>query len=295
MTDTLDLPITVRSRTIESLTEKIAKLLNQAEHAGTEAEAAVFMAKAQELATLHSIDLAKARHATIAKQRTTPVSRTITLGVKGSRGLNTLVELFNGIASANDITLNVAHNSTYVIGFGFAEDLDVAESLYASLSVQMAQAVSAYRASGQWRNEEVYRPGRIVGRGWDQRWIDGEIKPITWLSARLDFQEGFARRIGSRLRDAQREAQAKAKADDMAAAADAAAAIDSESTGTAMVLVEKREAIAAFYNKASRARGAYRGGRRVASSGAVAAGSAAGDRARLSASTSLAGARKALR
>lgn len=295
MTDTLDLPITVRSRTVESLTEKVAKLLNQAEHAGTEAEAAAFMAKAQQLATLHSIDLAKARHATIAKQRTTPVSRTITLGVKGTRGLNTLVELFKGIADANDITLNIAHNSTYVIGFGFAEDLDVAESLYASLSVQMARAVQAYRASGQWRNEEVYRPGRVVGRGWDERWVEGEFKPITWLSARLDFQEGFARRIGTRLRDAQREAQDRAEADDLSASAGDATGIDSGPAGTAMVLVEKREAIAQFYNKTSRARGSYRGGRRVSCSGAVAAGSTAGSKAQLSANTSLAGARKALR
>lgn len=129
--------------TASSITEKIAKLLAQAEGAGTEAEAQTFMDKAQQLATLHSIDLAKARHITVAKQRTAPVTRTITIGVRGTKGLNTLVQLIIGIARANDVILNVAHNSTAVFAYGFAEDIDITEALFASLSVQMAHAVAA--------------------------------------------------------------------------------------------------------------------------------------------------------
>jgi hypothetical protein len=287
----------------QSLTEKIAKLLNQAENAGTEAEAAVFMQKAQEMATLYSIDLAKARHITVAKEKTVPVQRTITLGVRGTRGLNTLVELFRGIAAANDVTMNIAHNSTYVIAFGFAEDIDVAEALFASLSVQMASAAAEYRKTDDWKNETVYRPGHYrkptkaeIAEGysyWRSVWEDGEYKPVSWLAARLDFQEGFARRVGSRLFDAKMAAESAAESADMAAAADVAA-IDAGSTGTALVLVEKREAIADFYKKHSTARGSYKGSRQVSSSRALGAGHAAGDRARLSNNTSIGGSRKAI-
>lgn len=269
------------TRTATSLTDKIAKLLNQAERAGTDAESATFMAKAQELATLYSIDLAKARHATVAKERTAPVQRTITLGVRGTRGLNTLVALFSGIAAANDITIDVAHNSTRVFAFGYAEDIDVAEALFASLSVQMAQAADAYRKEGSWKHETIYRPGRFE----NFRWIDGEEKPITWLSARLDFQAGFAAQVGRRL------AAARAEAENAARAADST---DPTSTGTDLVLVTKREAVSDFYRSASTARGSYRGGRQTTSTAARGAGRRAGDRASLSRSTGIGGTRKAL-
>lgn len=289
---------------IDSHTEKIAKLLNQAERAGTEAEGATFLAKAQELATLYSIDLARARHATVAKQRSTPIQRTITLGVRGTRGLNTLVSLFQGVAYANDLKFNVAHNSTYVIAFGFAEDIDVAEALFASLTVQMANAAAEYKKRGDWREQTVYQPGgyeyyRIstgekvsdsYGRRWAyvsediaERWVDGIYKPIGWLSARLDFQAGFAQRVAQRL------AAAKQDAEDEARLRDALA--DDTTTGTELVLADKRDAVEDFYAATSRARGSYRGYRRAVSSAAVSAGRAAGERARLSRSTEVGGVR----
>ncbi|MFA5709925.1 DUF2786 domain-containing protein [Mycolicibacterium sp.] len=269
------------SRSIETLTDKVAKLLNQAENAGTEAESATFMSKAQELATLHSIDLAKARHATVAKQRTTPTQRTITLGVRGTRGLNTLVSLFSGIASANDVTIDIASDSTRVYAYGFAEDIDIAEAMFTSLSVQMAQAAQAYHRSGDWKRHEVYVPGR--SRGWE--WIEGHYKAPSWLSVRLDFQQGFAAQVGRRLALARAEAES--------AAQDADDAQDADS-GTALVLVAKRESVGDFYRSRSNARGSYRGRRQVSSSAAQGAGHRAGDKARLSQATELGGARKAL-
>ena len=248
-------------------TEKIAKLLAQAEGNGTtEAEAEVFLRKAQELATLHSIDLAKARHLTVAKERTTPVQRTITLGVAGTRGLNTLVSLFGGIARANDITYNIAHNSTYVVAFGFSEDIEVAEALYASLVVQMATAAAQHRKTGDWKQEQVWS---------DRHW---EYRTPTWLSARLDFQQGYASRVGQRL------AMAKLRTEQKAVA--------TEGTGTELVLVEKTAQIADFYKANSTARGSYRGGRRVGNWGTYDSGREAGNSARLSGSTNLPGARK---
>ena len=252
-------------------TAKIAKLLAQAEGPGTtEAEAEVFLRKAQELATLHSIDLAKARHFTVAKERTTPIQRTITLGVRGTRGLNTLVQLFGGIARANDVTINIAHNSTYVVAFGFSEDIDVAEALYASLTVQMASAAAHYRKKGTWRDEKAWS---------DRHW---EYRPITWLTARLDFQQGYASRVGQRLAEAQNEAEQRVVTTET----------DNLPIGTALVLAAKRDQVADYYKTTSNARGSYRGGRRVGSWSTYDSGRQAGNSARLSGSTNLPGARR---
>ena len=180
--------------------ERIAKLLNQAENAGTEAEADVFMAKAQELATIHSIDLARARHATIAKERTLPVQRTIHIGERGTKGLRTLTDLYLGIAAANDIRCTIAHDATRVYAVGFAEDIDVSEALFASLQVQQSKALDEFKRRGDWKSEKVYIEPRY------NRW--GEVtnqygyKPQTWLTARLNFQDAFASRIRSRLHTA---------------------------------------------------------------------------------------------
>jgi len=257
---------------IDSHTEKIAKLLNQAERAGTEAEGATFLAKAQELATLHSIDLARARHATVAKQRSTPVQRTITLGVRGTRGLNTLVSLFQGVAHANDLQFNIAHNSTYVVAFGFAEDIDAAEALFASLTVQMAQAVDAYKKQGHWRDQVAWVERYDPDLGYRREFA----VPQKWLSARLDFQAGFAHRVGQRLWEARQAAKCRAQA---------------ETTGTELVLVEKRAAVEDFYGRTSNARGHYRGHRRIANHATYRDGDRAGARARLSADTEIGGAR----
>lgn len=172
--------------------EKIAKLLNQAENAGTPAEAEVFMAKAQQLATVHSIDLARARHATKAKQKTTPVQRTIHIGEASTRGLRTLTDLYLGIAAANDIKCTIASNATRVYAVGFAEDLDISEALFASLQVQQARALDAFKAEVSWKSETVYHERK----SWDS---PGGYKPITWLTARLNFQDAYASRIGLRL------------------------------------------------------------------------------------------------
>lgn len=176
--------------------ERIAKLLNQAENAATEAEATAFMEKAQQLATLYSVDLAKARHATKAKERTVPEQRTVHIGERRTRGLRTLVDLYLGIAAANDITCTIAHNATRVYAVGFKEDLDVAEALYASLVTQQAKAADDFKRHGDWRAEKVYVRDRY---GW------GEYKPQSWLTARLNFQDAYASRIRHRLIIAQRE------------------------------------------------------------------------------------------
>lgn len=186
--------------------ERIAKLLNQAENAGTQAEAATFMEKAQQLAATYSVDLAKARHITKDKERTLPVQRTIHIGERGTKGLRTLVDLWLGVAEANDVRCTIAHNATRCYAVGFAEDLDVAEALYASLVTQQARFLDDFKRDGAWKNETVYIESYD---SWG--WKSGEYKPQTWITARLNFQDAFASRISGRLYTAKWEQEQSIK------------------------------------------------------------------------------------
>ncbi len=256
----------------------IAKLLNQAENAGTQEEAATFMAKAQHLATIHGVDLAKARYATQSKERTLPIQRPLTIGLLGDRGRTTLVDLFLGIADANDVQCTVANDNTRVYAHGFAEDVDVCEALYASLLVQQARFAAQYKADGLWQQEMVL--------------VDGKRKPLSWLTARLNFQSGFASRISRRLAEAKREEIAHQRRLDEQRSADDA--------GTALVLAAKDEAIDKFYDETNphlrrKNPRTYRGGLNGAfATGSRAAGHRAGDRASLGGNPSLPGNRQEL-
>ena len=289
--------------------EKIAKLLALAEATKNEAEAAAYMEKAQALATLNAIDLAKARSLDPAKKKSSvPVQRRITLGESGTRGLNTYIELFDGIGRANDVKCNIAHNSTYVIAFGFPEDIDATETLFRSLLVQMVTASQEYRKTGEWKKDTVYRPSEYVNydrnnkrcgayRSVREVYIPGGYRPVTWLTARLEFQEAYAYRISSRLRDAKNKAEAEAKAADAAAAAliPVADNVGAAAPGTELVLKAKREEVDLFYKETSRARGHWKGG--YTSKGAAtsrAAGGAAANNARLSGQKTLGGSKRAL-
>ena len=91
--------------TENKLLARIAALLVQAEHTDNSHEADAFMTAAQRLATLNSIDLAKARD--YQSQRTAkakPVHRSLVLGLKRQRGLRTYVDLFGGIARRKKAT-----------------------------------------------------------------------------------------------------------------------------------------------------------------------------------------------
>ena len=92
--------------TDDKMLARIAALLRQAEGTDNVHEAEAFMAAAQRLATATSIDLAVARaHSATRTAAQAPTQRTITIGEPGSRGLRTYVQLFAGIAAANDVKL----------------------------------------------------------------------------------------------------------------------------------------------------------------------------------------------
>ena len=227
----------------EKYLSKLAALLRQAESTDNAHEAEAFMAAAQRLATATSIDLAMARaHTADKERRTTPVARRIEIGEAGKRGLRTFVLLFLAVGHPNDVTFDIAHNSTYVIAYGFEADIETCERLYASLVIQMVRASDEYLRSGAYKDETVLirvrdQRGRVI----TQR------RPIHGTTARVSFQTAFAARIAERLIAAR----------DQAVAQIAELPAGSESAGTALVLQEKGLEVATAYRELSQARGTW--------------------------------------
>jgi hypothetical protein len=247
--------------------ERIAALLAKAERTEIEAEADAYLMKAQELATLASIDLAIARSRTLHKeQRQQPESRTRTIGEKGRRANRHLISLYVVIAHANDAQVDIAANSTYVIGYGMPSDLDVIDTMFSSLSVHMVQSSQAYVVSRVWQGE-VYTA--VVKRR-RQR------KEHTAQTARVAFYRAYVERMQERLTEARRQTMDHLPATSSDAHPDRA-------TGE-LVLREKAKDVQAFHRQTSDARGrwgGYSGGVRAPSGSAAAAGRHAASRARL--------------
>lgn len=186
---------------------RIAALLRKAESTDNEHEAAAYMEAAQRIATAASIDLAVARsHTGRREARATPTQREVLIGEAGKRGLRTYVELFVAIGTANDVTCDVARNSTRVFAYGFESDLDTCEALYASLIVQMVRASDEFIKSGAYAAETVRRFSSTR-----RRWEVGPVSPVT---ARISFQRAYAARIGRRLADARTRARREAERGD---------------------------------------------------------------------------------
>lgn len=267
---------------------RIAALLNKADNTDNEHEADAFLKTAQRIATLESIDLAKARAHTRSKEASTPEQREIVIGEPRQKGLITLVELFLEIAEANDVSVAIAHNNTRVYAHGFRDDIDVVQALYVRLLPQMAVASRAFLARGDYQREEV--PYSVLVRDRDtgaQVW-ETRYKPMATITARLEFQVAFARRIGGRLWEARRDAEAESCASDN---------VDSgQGASTELALADKRKAVAAYYEKYSNTgRRTHRGYRpNNVSFVSRDAGDRAGQRATLGADAEIAHAKAAL-
>ena len=271
---------------------RIAALLRQAESTDNQHEADAFMAAAQRLATLASIDLEVARqHTTGKERRARPVQTSIRIGELGKRGLRTYVELFLAIARANDVTCDIASNSTYVNAYGFDSDIEVCESLYASLIVQMVRTSDAYLKTGDYRAEtRVVRVRYRDSRGLE--YTERERRPIHGSTARLSFQRAFAQRIGTRLAEARARAAQDAGNEVVATVDEAGAEI---TRCRALVLVAKQLEVKDFHRQQSRARGSWRGSQTSGhSSQAARAGDRAARSARLATGAAIGGDRRAI-
>lgn len=278
---------------------KIAGLLRQAESTKNDDEAAAYMAAAQRLATATSISLEVARqHQANKEKRESPIQKRITIGTDGKKGLKYYVRLFTTIANQNDVTCNMAHNSTYVVAFGFPSDIHVTELLYASLVTQMVEASDRYLRSGDYKREtmkvETYESEYDYWKGRNVRVFAGyKEKPVDGRVARSNFMESFIQRISARLFNARQEAITEAKVIEQEAAQTLA---QSQSPGTDIVLANKALEVADFYKQNSTARGTWKGYSRSKgySSRASSAGREAGERARISSQVAIGGSRREL-
>lgn len=257
------------------LLERIGALLDKAERTDSPDEAHALAEKAQRLATLHAVDpeaaMARRRE---QRRREQPEQRQVGIGPPGKPANRHLVTLYWAVADANGVMVNVARNSSYVIGFGFPTDLDVVQALYASLAHQMVSAANAAISEGRHR-EDVYWSPRAG------RWrSDARV-------FRRSFYEAFTAEVAQRLRRARDEAAEEADArrgepDDGAGRG-----------GAQLVLARREDEVAAFYQRTSTARGTWQGNRargQPVSAQGRRDGQQAGRRARLAAPKALGGA-----
>jgi hypothetical protein len=280
----------------DTLLVKIAALLRKAESTTPE-EAKALIAKAQELATLASIDIEMARSFVPKhERRETPVSEIVRIGEAGKMGLATYCDLFMSIGRTNDLKFNIAHNSTYVVAFGFPSDIATTKVLYASLLAQMVDGSNKFLATGEHKTETTWRE-------YKDAWGDTHqgYKPVSGRTARISFQQTFALRIGARLREARQEAVSAAERAQTPVAAlppspyfanEPEVAEDEHSV--ALVLKAKSSEVAEFYKSKSDAKGSWKGGSRGYSNKGASAGRSAADRARLSSPKGLGGSRGSL-
>lgn len=246
---------------------RLAKLLRQAERASNEHERAAYLAKAQALATRHSVALAVARaHTAKEEGREQPVAENYRIGQRGKKGLARYVRLLLNIAHANDIRCTISHDSTAVTLHGFPSDIAVTKAIYESLLVQMVADCERHLRSGL-RDEQTV---------WDSRRRRYVARPVATITARLAFYEAYAWRIGERLDEAREATLAAVRVE------------PEQSSETALALRQKEIDVHDFFAEALRRnniRGTWAADRRTKVNDAPMAaeeGLRAADRARLS-------------
>ena len=266
---------------------RIAALLRKAEGTDNEHEADAYLQAAQRLATLASVDLAVARaHTDRKERRAIPTQRSIVIGESGKRGLRTYVQLFLAIGRANNLTCDIARDSSRVYAFGFETDIEMVQTLYASLVVQMVRASDAYIKSGDYARELVTRRVPVVRSGRYQPDYELVDRPVHATTARINFQQAFAQRIGARLVRAKDETEQRL----------AVERNTGDGSGVALVLRQREVELADHYRANSSARGTWSGTRAAVgrSERSRQAGDRAGRQARLAPERAIGGRRTAL-
>jgi hypothetical protein len=267
---------------MSDLMGKIGALLMKAESTDSEHERDALMSKAQELATIASIDLEVARNKQKDKHKREQVtSKHITLFEWGDRSRTKpfFVQLMTCIGHANDVRFTIAHNSMYVNAYGFPSDIEVTEALYNSLSVQMVDAAERYLKTKEYRNDTIqYETYSYWGPKYEEKPMDGR-------TARRSFYTAFRSEVTSRLMQARKDA-----ADSVEVTDD-----DGSVTSGALVLASKSEEVDNYYRENNNARGTYRGsGYESRGRGTQNAGRTAGSRASLGGGASIGGNRGAI-
>ncbi|MDP2014007.1 MAG: DUF2786 domain-containing protein, partial [Actinomycetota bacterium] len=219
--------------------ERISALLAKAERTDNEHEAEAYLMKAQALATAASISLAVAQaHKEKRQERTQPQSRTIIIGEKGKRANQHLISMFIAVAQANDVKVDIASNSTFVIAYGMPSDVDVVEALFTSLAVQMINSGHRWVAQDSWRGDTYVAVTRVRGRS------VRKVRAHTAHTVRVAFYRSYIERIGERLQQVRSEVFTSEGV---------------QSSAAALVLRDKESEITAFHQQTSQARGSWQG------------------------------------
>lgn len=237
----------------------IADLLARAERSDSPHERELSLARAQKEAARHGIDLAEAAYANAAAGvAPEPEERTVEIGRSRSPGLRTFTALFLVVAHANDLKCLVARDGSRVFAHGMPSDIDMAETIYASLLVQMEADADRWLSSGAYLRE---RRRDIIGEG--RRTPDAGV-------ARRSFRRGFTSRTGELLaeatQEARREALAEADRRELGPATGErgrAGAPGTSITSTALALRAKEKAVDEFHRQVIReqnVRGTFRAG-----------------------------------
>lgn len=288
--------------------DRVSALLSKAENTDNAAEAEAYFEAAQRIAASNSIDLAVARmHGKTKEVRETPVRRQIILSTPGKyreRYLADRVNLFSAVAGPNGVTIDIAHDSSYVWAYGFPSDIDMVEALYSSLVVQMVQTGDAYIKSGEYKQEKVTKQRKTYvteedywgnPRKYHVGWETVEA-PVHGAVARRSFYQAFARKIGNRISEIVEQARKDAEAaEDLVVGTSDVEATEHQSTGTEIALANRNLAVRDYYKETSKAKGFWKGGRSSGSSrSAASAGNTAGANARIGSQGALSGSRTAL-
>lgn len=227
---------------MKSPIEEISHLLAMAENSDKEGEIDVAMRRAQKLSTRYGIDLEMARRHRGEQEVAKPIVRQVELGKKGDRGAGSYSMLLGAICRANEIRVLYYGNSKIEM-FGFSDEIEYAEMVYAVVAPQMVAECNAYIKSGDWK---------------------GKAENIS--DARRSFYYGFTSKIEQRLAQARIEAEGEAEEEYAEKGQSAALVISDRKEATESVYKEKMVAEGATIRKwntgksrASKSRGSLKG------------------------------------
>lgn len=176
----------------DSITDKVGKLLSHADGASTEEERNTFVSKAESLAAEHSLNLAliRKRQADADKtdrDRPTTGAMFPLTALPSTTYQKLAVELGNEIANAHGARSTIWGKSKYMIFYGFPEDIQLTELMFARLTPVMFEEADAYLKTPE------HKESGVAG-----------------VSARITFCQSFAIKVGSRLREAVEEVNQQA-------------------------------------------------------------------------------------
>lgn len=240
----------------DKYTARIQKLMNQAENAGSEAEAQTFFEKAISLSEDYNISLAVARAYMSEEERSKVLVREkFEIGKVGSRGLRARASWAAQVAMIYGCKVDLNSRGAYIIIFGTQSQVDLVKTVITHLTIQLEQ----FRRQAQ--------------KAFDRTYGDR-------FSAH-SFDIGFFGRTQLRIADLvseERESAVTVETVNRIKAEDSGKN-DSVPSSVAIAIRERDLEVADFHSKNSNARGSFNSGSGATNGASYRSGGAAGERA----------------